>query len=307
MIKWVKRKLRRACTLFIQKIIIPFVKYVVKFAELNDTKQLLFSEMDRLRTSIIAKTPDNPCARGFKVFSETDEDGIIQDILGRIPNHSRTFVEIGCGDGLENNTHYLALQGYKGYWIDGNANNIAFIKEALGGLSFDNLLVRHQFVTRENMESIVKDFVNFFGNDNLGLFSLDIDGNDLHVLEETLKYIKPLVLCVEYKAKFPPPVSRSIVYNPGHQYQDDDYSGASLQAFCDLLVGYMHVSCNVSGVNAFFVRRDVAGAFTSYTPSELYMPLRRRLALLQSGNITTNLKWLRDETARHRNTRSIEM
>jgi hypothetical protein len=298
MIKWLKSTLRR----FINATIVPFVKYIVKMAELNDTKQLLFSEIDEIRARIIAKTPDNPCARGFKVYSQTDEDGIIQDILGRIPNHSRTFVEIGCGSGDENNTHYLALLGYKGYWIDGNANNLAFIKEALGGLSFDNLLIRHKFVTRENIELIVKDFVNFFGTDNLGLFSLDMDGNDLYVLEEMLKYVKPLVLCVEYNAKFPPPVSLSIRYEPGFRYQAGDYVGASLQAFCDLLVDYILVSCNLSGLNAFFVRRDVASEFTSYTPSELYQPRRPNLTRLDSV-LPPTLNWLRDETARHRNTR----
>jgi hypothetical protein len=41
------------------------------------TKRLLFSEMDEIRARIIAKTPDNPCARGFKVYAETDEDGKI--------------------------------------------------------------------------------------------------------------------------------------------------------------------------------------------------------------------------------------
>lgn len=300
MIKRLKSALRRLA----DATIVPFVKYIAQRAELDDTKQLLFSEIDEIRTRIIAKTPDNPCARGFKIYAQTDEDGIIQDILGRIPNHSRTFVEIGCGRGDENNTHYLALLGYKGYWIDGDAKNIAFIKEALGGLSFDNILIRHRFVTRENIELIVKDFVNFFDSDNLGLFSLDIDGNDLYVLEETLKYIKPLVLCVEYNAKFPPPVSLSIGYDPGFRYQSGDYVGASLQAFCDRLVDYILVSCNLSGLNAFFVRRDAASSFTIYTPSQLYMPLRAKLTQLNSG-LPPSLEWLRNETARHRNIGSI--
>jgi len=298
MIEWLRPTLRR----FVDATIVKVVSHINKMVALEDsaTQRLLFSEMDEIRARIIAKTPDNPCAHGFKVYAETDEDGIIQDILGRIPNHSRTFVEIGCGCGNENNTHYLALLGYKGYWIDANATNIAIINKALGGLSFDNLLIRHQLVTRENIELIVKDFVKFFGSDSLGLFSLDIDSNDLYVLEEMLKHIKPLVLCVEYKGKFPPPLSMSIRYDPGFQYEYCDYSGATLQAFCDLLVDYILVSCNVSGVNAFFVRRDVANAFTSYPPSELFQPLRARLARLQPG-LPPTLKWLRDETARHRN------
>lgn len=297
MMTWSPKNILRR---FIDALIVPFVKYIVKMADLSDTQHFLAArEIDELRARIMAKTPDNPCAWGFKAFAQTDEDGIIQNILGRIPDHSRTFVEIGCGRGVENNTHFLALQGYKGYWIDGSAENIAFINDGLGGLRFDTLLVKQQFVSRENIGLIVKDFVDFFGSDDLGLFSLDIDGNELYVLEELLKHIKPLVLCVEYNAIFPPPVSVSIRYVPGFQWQSDDYAGASLQALCDLLLDYMLVSCNLSGANAFFVRRDAASAFTSYTPAELFQPGRDRLARLQSGNAAT-LKWLRDTTSQPR-------
>jgi hypothetical protein len=61
------------------------------------------------------------------------------------------------------------------------------------------------------------------------------------------------------------------------------------------------VSCNLSGLNSFFVRRDVASEFTSYTPSELYQPRRPNLTRLDSV-LPPTLNWLRDETARHRNT-----
>ena len=48
---------------------------------------------------------------GFKVYSQCDEDGIIQEIFKRIGEESRTFVEFGVGDGLENNTVKLLLEG----------------------------------------------------------------------------------------------------------------------------------------------------------------------------------------------------
>src|SRR5262245_40537087 len=38
---------------------------------------------------------------GFKVYSQNDEDGIIQEIFRRIGSSNRTFVEFGAGDGLE--------------------------------------------------------------------------------------------------------------------------------------------------------------------------------------------------------------
>ena len=116
--------------------------------------------------------------------------------------------------------------------------------------------------------------MKFLGTHKPGLFSLDIDGNDLYVLTEALNHIKPVVICVEYNAKFPPPLSLSIRFDPNFRWQGDDYHGASLQAFCDLLTDYRLVSCNLSGSNAFFVRRDVANAFADYTPSELYQPFR---------------------------------
>jgi hypothetical protein len=72
----------------------------------------------------------------------------------------------------------------RGRIIAKTPDNPCAIKKALRGLSFDNLLIRHQLVTRENIELIVKDFVNFFGADSLGLFSLDIDSNDLYVLQK---------------------------------------------------------------------------------------------------------------------------
>ena len=99
MIEWLRPTLRR----FVDATIVKIVSHINKMVALEDsaTKRLLFSEMDEIRARIIAKTPDNPCARGFKVYAETDEDGIIQEILGRIPNHSRTFVEIGCGRGAQ--------------------------------------------------------------------------------------------------------------------------------------------------------------------------------------------------------------
>src|SRR5690348_388840 len=87
-----------------------------------------------LKQAIAQDCPDNPVLCGFKVYSQVDEDGIIQELFRRVPSQTldHTLIEIGCGNGLENNTHYLMLQGYRGFWVDGSDRNVAFLSAALG-------------------------------------------------------------------------------------------------------------------------------------------------------------------------------
>ena len=254
-------------------------------------------EYERLKHDISQRTPDNPCLKGFKVFSQNEEDGIIEEILARVSRQSppnRRCFEIGCGNGLENNTYYLLLKGYQGCWIDADEKNIDFIRAQLGGLDFPALRVRQRFVDLSNIESIVSEMVTFLGTREPDLFSLDIDGNDRWVLEKALLRFEPKVVCLEYNAKFPPPLAISIAYNANHRWAGDDYCGASLQAFCECLGGYRLVSCDLSGVNAFFVRRDLATGFSDLGVQALYQPFRERLTVPTVGH-PPSLKWLRDQ------------
>lgn len=57
---------------------------------------------------------------GYKVYSQNDEDGIIQEIFRRIGVSNKIFVEFGVQDGLESNAHYLLFQEWKGLWIEGS-------------------------------------------------------------------------------------------------------------------------------------------------------------------------------------------
>jgi len=291
--EWIKRSSGR----LLDATIVPLLRYTRATAlaeqRVRDVQAGLRKEIEDLRKDVRAVTPDNPCAHGFKVYSQVDEDGIVQNIFARIPDHSRTFVEIGCGNGVENNTHAMALQGYRGCWVDGSEESVGSIRNSLGGLRFRNLLIQRDFVSTNNVGSILGTCVEFLGAKDIGLFALDIDGNDLFVLSEALKHIKPQVICVEYNAKFPPPISLTIRYEPKFCWLGDDYHGASLQAYCDLLVDYKLVSCSLGGANAFFVREDIAHEFSHYTPSELYQPLRLNLMQLQPHHAPT-LKWLRN-------------
>lgn len=231
--------------------------------------------LEALRNKIEQTTPDNPACKGRKIFSQNDEDGIIQECLRRLNSLlSHSCIEFCCGNGLENCTHALLINGYKGVWLDGNPENIACIKEGLGSLNNKKLWVRDDFLTLSNITGILNESLEFLNVDNIDVFVLDVDGNDIYFAEVIQKIIQPKIFVVEYNAKFPLPISVSIDYNEEHIFQWDDYQGASLQKFMDTLKNYTLVSCNLTGINAFFIRNDLMNYFTLYDPDLLFQPQR---------------------------------
>ena len=89
--------------------------------------------------------------------------------------------------------------------------------------------------------------------------SIDIDGNDYWVWKQ-ISCISPRVVMIEYNAKFPPTFEWVKRYDKGHVWKGDDDFGASLKSL-ELLgheLGYQLVGTSITGVNAFFVKRDIA-------------------------------------------------
>lgn len=253
----------------------------------------LTQEADRLRAAIAEAMPGNPAAAGFKTYSQSDEDGIIEAIFARIGEGGRTFAEFGCGNGLENNSHLLLLKRWRGTWIDGDPKNIAFIASHIPPATA-RLSVVEAFVTRDNVTRLVAGGLESVGAElgELDLLSLDLDGNDLEILAALLSTASPRVLCVEYNARFRPPLEISVAYDPAHAWAGDDYHGASLASFARLLGDrYALVCCNVAGLNAFFVRSDLAAAFPAHPLAALYQPPRLHLAWIDAGH-PPSLKFL---------------
>ena len=83
-----------------------------------------------------------------------------------------------------------------------------------------------------------------------------------------LKTISPRVIVVEYNAKFPPPIRKSIKYDPKFIWKYDDYFGTSLQLLEDNLknFGYVLAGCNILGVNAFFIKKKLSGISIGHIP-----------------------------------------
>src|SRR4029077_19911784 len=59
---------------------------------------------------------DNPLlAWGAKHWSQNDEDGLIEEIVRRVRGDAPgAFLELGVGDGTENNTLNLLAKGWRG-------------------------------------------------------------------------------------------------------------------------------------------------------------------------------------------------
>jgi len=222
---------------------------------------------------------------GFKVYSQSDEDGIIEEIFKRIGTDSRTFVEFGVQRGVECNTTKLLLEGWRGLWLEGSADHVSAIEKTFRGLiEAERLKCANAYVTRENINSLLSD--NGMAGD-IDLLSIDIDGNDYWVWEG-IEAIRPRVVVIEYNATLRPPLSVVVPYRPDWRWDGSNYFGCSLCALCKLgeEKGYNLVGCGFSGANAFFVRADLCGNkfHAPFTAEEHYEPPRYFFSTLSGGD-----------------------
>jgi hypothetical protein len=190
-----------------------------------------------------------------QVFSQNGEDGIIAEIFRRIGIQNKTFIEIGVGDGLENNTSYLLAQGWRGGWIEGNPDFLRTIRlQFREPLEAKRLSLVESFVTAENVAALVRQLAIAGEVDFL---SIDIDRNTPYIWE-ALAEVRPRVLVIEYNATFPPDVIWKVPYRAEQTWNYTSHFGASLKALENdgKARGYALVGCDLSGSNAFFLRED---------------------------------------------------
>jgi len=193
-----------------------------------------------------------------RVFSQFGEDGIIAEIFRRIGPQSKTFLEIGVADGSENNSAFLLLQGWSGYWIEGDEAHVDRIhRNFKSPLSRGDLKVVQSFVTAENIKSTLQ---NLDVPDDIDLLSLDIDRNT-YQLWVALSHLKSRVIVVEYNAGIPADVNWKVDYHADRWWNGTSYYGASLKAYEGLgrSLGYSLVGCNlVLELRSIFALGEVA-------------------------------------------------
>ncbi len=225
----------------------------------------------------------------FKVFSQWGEDGILQCLTSTIEIPEKTFIEFGVEDFFESNCRFLMMKdNWRGFVMDGSAANMSRLRQSYFFWKYE-LSAVDAFITRENVNQLLAK--SGFGPD-LGILSVDIDGNDYHVLE-AIEVFSPRILICEYNAVFGPSRRITVPYDADFdrtsKHHSNLYYGASLGAIVSLAnrKGYSLVGTNSAGNNAFFVRNDLMiSQFPALDAEDGFTQSRFRDSRDAGGNLT---------------------
>lgn len=237
----------------------------------------------------------------FCGFSQWGEDGIIDWLVERLPGIPRTFVEFGVEDYRESNTRLLLnLRNWRGLVMDGSQELINNIMQQDIYWRYD-LTAKCAFIDREN----VNDLIASSGiSGEIGLLSIDIDGNDYWVWQ-SIDVVNPVIVVCEYNALFGDLRRISVPYQADfqrtHAHHSNLYFGASLTALIDLASrkGYAFVGTNSNGCNAFFVRNDHAAELLKAIGEVRSFPSAIRESRDALGQLTFARGNIRVEAIRH--------
>ena len=217
----------------------------------------------------------------FSNYSQNGEDGIILHLLSKAGVVNRTIVEIGTEDARECNSANLVLNfGWNACLIEADREWARKAREYLANMDAgDRVKVINEDVTPDNINSLLEQAGV---PEEMDVLSIDIDSFDYWVWQAVSGY-RPRIVVIEYNASFGPERSVSVPapQDTGGRLPDDTcYHGASITALQRLGVrkGYDLVGGDSNGVNAFFVRQDLAAAagLQPVLPAQAYRPHRRR-------------------------------
>ena len=227
---------------------------------INRDIQQLKVQLGRLQMLLTNQQAANLREAEFKAYSQFGEDGIIQYILrhsGKVPP---TFIEFGVEDYAEANSRFL-LEGcnWRGLIIDGNDDSIRWVREQEYYWRYP-LTAIASFITRDNVNRL---FTDNRMTGEIGLLSIDIDGNDYWVWD-SIHVVDPAIVVAEYNSVFGSRRAVTVPYDPNFQrtraHSSNLYWGCSLAALTFLAnkKGYYLVGCNSAGNNAFYLRRGIS-------------------------------------------------
>lgn len=170
----------------------------------------------------------------FQVFSQFGDDGIIQFLLNNIEVYNKQFVEFGVENYEEANTRFLLeCFNWKGLVIDSDISHTKHI-ESQNYYWRNQLNISSDFITKKNINLILQKN-NAIGD--IGILSIDIDGNDYWIWEE-INIINPSIVIIEYNARFGDKESVTIPYREDFDRKKSKegniYYGASISALSKL-------------------------------------------------------------------------
>ena len=198
--------------------------------------------------------------------SQNGEDGVIEEILRRTGAPREHFVEFGIGAGVQGNCVRLAnTQGWSGLFMEADAD--AHDALAAKYAAVERVRTRREAVSPANVVAVLREEGV---PPDLGVLSIDIDGNDWWVWRALGAHFRPRLMVIEYNATLG---AQAALVRPElpDPWDATTYFGASIQALRRLgsELGYRLVHTDSAGVNAFFVPAELTGAF----PAEDRVPL----------------------------------
>ena len=224
---------------------------------------------------------------GFKVFSQWDEDGIIQYLINKVPISNKTFIEFGVENYEESNTRFLLINNHwKGMVLDASEPDIQYIQTDPIHWQFD-LQARCAWITKDNIDALLQD--SGFAGD-AGLLSIDINGNEYWIWE-AIQSLRPRIVIVEYNSLFglsPISVPYAPAFDRTAAHYSNLYYGCSLGALQHLAQqkGYILLGSNIWGHNSFFLRSDIAGGIQPVPLERAYVRSQFRESRSPSGQLT---------------------
>lgn len=243
----------------IEKIVSKYVQAIIKNNIIAHETQLmaLGTVLCNQQRGMVS---DNLNDYEFKIFSQFGDDGIIQYLIRNLKIENNTFIEFGVENYTESNTRFLLMHNnWSGFVIDASQKNIDNIKNQYWFWRY-NLKPFCAFIDIENINQILGQS----GFSNIGILSIDIDGNDYHILKALdLSQLNPAIIIAEYNSVFGSercisiPYQKEFIRSKAHYSQL--YYGASIGAlhYIALKKGYVLVGSNKAGNNAYFVRKDL--------------------------------------------------
>ena len=267
----------------------PRIKNLFKFLNQLEDTQILLAKV--LINQIAQKgTLRNIQESEFKVFSQFGEDGILQYLIRQtcIAQGEKVFIEFGVENYTESNTRFLLVNdNWRGLIIDGSESNIKQCK-ASDIYWRNDLTAVSAFIDSDNINQIFSK-AGFSGE--VGILSIDIDGNDFWVWE-SINVVNPIIVVCEYNSVFGSKAAITVPYDPTFVRTKVHYSnlyfGCSLKAL-EILAknkGYALVGCTSAGNNAFFVRLDRLNDIKPLSTQDAYIQSSFRESRDESGMLT---------------------
>lgn len=238
-------------------------------AETPRASLLALSEVMRRQGGDRPAISDQQPLTGFelRVTSQNGEDGVLIELLRRAGDGGRWFAEIGAGAGDQSNCVVLAdVLGWSGLLLDGDPARAARLRAKYAGIPA--IRTRCALAEPANVDELLAESKL---PRELDVLSIDVDGADYWIWR-AMRAFTPRILIIEYNASLGAEERLVQPENRPDTFDRTSYGGASIAALCELgeARGYRLVHTELTGNNAFFVRRDQPGVF----PEGDAVPLR---------------------------------